>query len=120
MLNLNKGWKFHRGDVFGDEKLRAAGVRTTNAGVLNGPAGKNFGDADWRTIDIPHDYVNEGPFDPEADMMHGYRPRVNAWYRKTFTLDPSLEGKQLMLCFGGINTQCEIYFNGSLMERSFS
>lgn len=120
ILNLNKEWKFHRGDVFGDEKLRAAGVRTTNAGVLNGPAGKNFGDSDWRTIDVPHDYVNEGPFDPEADMMHGYRPRVNAWYRKTFTLDPSLEGKQLMLCFGGINTQCEIYFNGSLMERSFN
>lgn len=120
VLSLNKGWKFHRGDVAGDEALHGAGVRSTNAGILNGPAGKNYGDAAWRDVDVPHDYVNEGGFSPEEDMMHGYRPRPNAWYRKSFVLDESFSGKQLMLCFEGISVHCEIYFNGSLLERSFN
>ena len=119
-LSLNIDWKFHRGDVAGDEKAHVAGVRSTNAGILNGPAGKNYGDADWRSVNIPHDYVNEGEFSAEEDMMHGYRPRPNAWYRKSFTLDESFKDKQLMLCFEGISVHCEIYFNGSLLERSFN
>ncbi len=120
IISMNKGWKFHRGDAPGDEKLHIAGVRSTNAGILSGPAGKNYGDANWRDIDLPHDYVNEGPFGAEYDMMHGYRERPNAWYRKSFCLDESYKNKQLMLCFEGINVHCEIYFNGSLLERSFN
>ncbi|MBQ5810715.1 MAG: DUF4982 domain-containing protein, partial [Clostridia bacterium] len=119
-LSLNSDWKFHRGDVAGDENMHAAGVRSTNAGILNGPAGKNYGDAEWRTVNIPHDFVNEGGFSSDEDMMHGYRPRPNAWYRKSFVLDESFRDKQLMLCFEGINVHCEIYFNGSLIERSFN
>lgn len=120
IFSLNRGWKFHRGDIPGDEAVHNFGCRGTNAGIINGPAGKNYGDAMWRTVNVPHDYVNEGPFAEEYDMMHGYRERPNAWYRKSFTLDESFADKQLMLVFEGINIHCEVYFNGSLIERSFN
>src|SRR5690348_3417358 len=38
---------------------------STKAGAARGAAGKAFDDAGWRVVDLPHDFVVEGPFDPE-------------------------------------------------------
>ena len=35
-------------------------------------------DANWRQLDLPHDFVVEGNFSESADKSHGYELRVAA------------------------------------------
>ena len=121
VMNLDFEWRFHRGDVMlASENSHAASYSGCKAGAVVGPAGKTWDDSDWRSVDLPHDYYAESDFAPENLHSHGYRSRDNAWYRKSFLLDESLEGRELFICFEGTSVNAEFYFNGSLMERSFS
>src|ERR1035441_9587151 len=65
-LLLDFDWKFHLGNEWG------AAIRLDKAGTGSGPAGKTFNDTDWRTVNLPHDWAVELPFDPRADKSHGF------------------------------------------------
>ena len=69
-------------------------------------------DASWRTVHLPHDYVIEGAFTPKGDASHGSLIPTPAWYRKTFTLPASYQGKALWLNFDGVYRDSKIYLNG--------
>ncbi len=121
IINMDKDWRFNLGDINLEEaKSHSDSYISCKSGNTVGPGGKHWNDTDWRAVDLPHDYFSESDFSHENLISHGYRTRNNAWYRKSFTLDPSLEGKELILCFEGTAVNAEFYFNGSLMERSFS
>ncbi len=121
VMNLDYEWRFHRGDVAVQKmNSHADSYSSCKSGAVVGPAGKIWNDADWRTVDLPHDYYAESDFNENNLLSHGYRTRCNAWYRKSFLLDEELEGKELFICFEGTAVNAEFYFNGSLMERSFS
>ena len=121
VLSLDRGWRFHLGDIEGEKSnSHSDSYGSCKSGAASGAAGKNFDDSGWRQVDIPHDYYAESPFSEDALLSHGYRIRNNAWYRKSFLLDPDLEGRELFICFEGTSVNAEFYFNGSLMERSFS
>jgi beta-galactosidase len=66
-LLMDAGWRFHPGDSGFDENI-------INAGVNEGPAGIGFNDSKWRTVNLPHDWAVELPFDRNADGSHGYKP----------------------------------------------
>jgi hypothetical protein len=67
-LSLDAAWKFHLGDDW------PKALRLDKAGANAGPASENlFSDAAWRTVNLPHDWAIELPFDKSADMNHGYR-----------------------------------------------
>ena len=97
-LSLDLGWRFHRGDIVppmpttGDDTYDS-----TKAGAARGAAGMKFDDAAWRVVDLPHDFVVEGPFDPKTNVAQGYRPKGVAWYRRSLRLDPADRGKHLEL-----------------------
>ena len=121
VMNLDRSWRFHLGDI----DLTVANSHSTSyasckAGSVVGPGGRNWNERDWRRVDLPHDYFSESDFSADNLLSHGYRTRNNAWYRKSFLLDPSLEDKELAICFEGTAVNAEFYFNGSLMARSFS
>lgn len=121
VYNMDFDWKFHRGDVdfkagTGHDDIYAA----CKSGNVVGVGSKTYDDSGWRRVDLPHDYFAESSFAPENLHSHGYRERCNAWYRKGFKLDKSLKNKHLLLCFEGTAVNAEFYFNGSIMERSFS
>ena len=121
VFNMDKDWRFHLGDIEVDIKnTHNASYALSKAGAASGPAGKNWNDRDWRKIDLPHDYYSESDFAPENLHSHGYRTRNNAWYRKSFLLDESLKDKQLTICFEGTAVNATFYFNGSILDRSFS
>ncbi len=121
VMNLDYEWRFHRGDINMEAtNSHADSYSRCKAGAVTGPAGKIWNDADWRSVDLPHDYYAESDFNENNLLSHGYRTRCNAWYRKSFLLDESLEGRELFICFEGTAVNAEFYFNGSLMERSFS
>ena len=121
LIDLDRGWRFALGDIGAERRnSHADSYGTCKAGAVPGPGGKNWDDSDWRELDLPHDYFAESDFSPDNLLSHGYRTRNNAWYRKTFLLDPALAGRQLLVCFEGTAVNAEFYFNGSLMARSFS
>jgi beta-galactosidase len=111
-LLMDAGWKFYLGDLGFEENI-------INAGVNEGPAGSKFNDSQWRTVNLPHDWAVELPFDQAADGGHGYKPvgpgfpaNNIGWYRRSFTLSQADKGKRLWLEFGGVYRDCEVFLNG--------
>jgi hypothetical protein len=80
-LSLDKGWRFHLGDVpFPVITGHEASYANAKAGKAWGAAAPDYDDHDWRVLNLPHDWVVEGPLDPNANLSQGYRPRgISAW-----------------------------------------
>jgi beta-galactosidase len=74
-----------------------------------------FNEGGWRTVHLPHDYVVEGTFTPTADPSHGSLPTAPAWYRKSFTLPASAQGKSVWIDFDGVYRDSKVYLNGQLL-----
>jgi beta-galactosidase len=120
-LSLDTGWRFHLGDVpFPRVTGHENSYRNAKAGVAWGAAAPDFDDTTWRVVDLPHDWVVEGPFDERENEAQGYRPRGVAWYRRTLQLDPAERGRHLEIDLDGIATHATVWFNGQLVERSWS
>jgi beta-galactosidase len=112
-LLMDQGWKFHLGDEWG------LGERLDKAGMTPGPASPSFHDTTWRSLDLPHDWAVELPFDPNADPGHGYKPvgpgfhsNDIGWYRRTFTLPAADQGRRISLEFDGVFRDSRVFFNG--------
>jgi beta-galactosidase len=115
-LSLDAGWKFYLGNPWGEV------VSLAKAGENRGPAKSDFSDADWRTVNLPHDWAVELPFDRRADCNHGFKPvgpgfATNdiGWYRRTFELTPADSGKRIWLEFDGVFRNCDVLVNGWLV-----
>lgn len=104
--DFDSGWKFNRGDVSGAEVA-------------------SFDDSQWRVLDLPHDWSIEdlpavegkkqiGPFseDSPGKGATGHVVGGIGWYRKTFTLDKSDEGKKVQILFDGVYMNSEVWING--------
>ena len=108
VMNLDYEWRFHRGDIDMEAtNSHADSYSRCKSGAVVGPAGKIWNDADWRTVDLPHDYYAESDFNENNLLSHGYRTRCNAWYRKSFLLDESLADRELFICFEGTAVNAE-------------
>ena len=70
-------------------------------------------------LDLPHDWVVEGPFDENANLSQGYRPRGIAWYRRSFKLPRSDKGRDLEIQFDGVATHCTVWVNGIVAARNW-
>ncbi len=112
-LLLDFGWKFHLGNEWGFAQ------NLSKAGTGSGPASMSFSDASWRTVNLPHDWAVELPFDSTADGSHGFKPvgpgfpqTSAAWYRRTFDLPETDTGKRLWLEFDGVFRDCDVFVNG--------
>jgi len=115
-LLMDFGWKFHLGNEWG------AAISLAKAGTGSGPASQSFSDASWRTVNLPHDWAVELPFDQSADAGHGFKPvgpgfAANdiAWYRRTFELPPEDSGKRVWLEFDGVYRDAQVFVNGWLV-----
>jgi len=113
---FNFGWKFHAGDLAGAEQP------TTS-------------DADWRSVDLPHDFQIEQPWvtpgdderpdtsDPGANIRsrlspRGFKEMGIGWYRKTFTPDEAWRGRRVLLDFEGILYVGDAYINGHFIGKT--
>jgi beta-galactosidase len=112
-LLLDFGWKFRMGNEWG------SALNLTKAGYSGGPAAPGFSDASWRTVNLPHDWANELPFDPRASEWQGFKAigrgfsqNSEGWYRRTFVLSKSDAGKRLWVEFDGVFRNCAVFLNG--------
>lgn len=97
---LCDNWTFQLGDVKGAEKPQ-------------------FDDGAWRTLDVPHDWSIELPFDKslQGGSSVGYLPGGIGWYRKTFTVPESSQGKKIVIDFDGVYMDSQVWINGHLLGR---
>lgn len=102
-LNFDKDWHFLKGDADGAQA----------------PA---FDDKSWRTLDVPHDWAIEGPFEANAPTRGSgaFAPSGISWYRKSFTLPASAAGKTVAIELDGVMANSEVFINGkSLGKRPY-
>jgi beta-galactosidase len=120
-LSLDKGWLFHFGDIpFPDFRGQMQAYATSKAGSATGAASPKYDDKSWRKLNLPHDWAVETPFDSTESVAEGYRKRGIGWYRRSFKLSTTDRGKYLELQFDGIATNATIWFNGTVVYRSWS
>lgn len=71
-----------------------------------------FDDSKWRVLNLPHDFIVEGTFTPDADKAHGYLPFGKAWYRQTFSLPIEWQNQRVWIDFDGIQRNSTVFVNG--------
>lgn len=119
VLSFDQGWRFHQGDIpFPEIKGHGATYGNAKAGNAPGAAATVYDDTGWKVVDLPHDWAVEGPFDKNANVSQGYRPRGIGWYRKSFKIDPSDKGKHLELQIDGVSTHCTVWLNGTEVHHN--
>ncbi len=100
--------------------LQEPGRDASAEAAKSGPAATGYDDKDWRVVQLPHDFIVEGTFDPQADASHGFLPKGAGWYRKTFNLSRGDRGKTLWLEFDGVYRDSQVWLNGHLLGRHTS
>jgi beta-galactosidase len=96
-LNLDPGWRFLKADP---------GAAAAAPG---------YDDHAWETVSAPHTYNDTDTFRHmssrymagEGDQWSG-----RTWYRKRFTLPPSLRDRWVCVEFEGVRQVAEVYLNG--------
>jgi beta-galactosidase len=76
---------------------------------------REFDDSGWQAVQLPHDWSIAGPFGPEHASGTGYAPGGVGWYRKRFTLDPALQGRQIAVEFDGAYQNAQVWINGQFV-----
>jgi beta-galactosidase len=97
-LLFNDNWRFYQGDSEAADK-------------------PGFNDNDWRKVTLPHDWSIEGPFDNKWASSTAYLPAGIGWYRKTFSLQPGIKGKNIELYFDGVYKNSEVWINGHYLGK---
>ena len=90
---FNFGWRFCLGNPEGAESV-------------------DFDDSSWRTLDLPHDYQFEQPWEENENKGRGFKRMCEGWYRKTFTVPETLKGRRVLLDFEGVMYVADVYVNG--------
>ena len=93
--SFDAGWLFSRTDAKGADQ-------------------PGFADADWRKLDVPHDWSIEGPVEQNnpSSFRGGYVPTGIGLYRKHFTLAPEAAGKSIFIQFDGVMANSDVTING--------
>jgi len=117
-LSLDANWKFYLGNDWPNA------LRLDKAAASGGPASEKFNDTAWRSLDLPHDWAIELPFDKSSDGSHGYKPvgpgfskNSVGWYRRTFDLPAEDSGKRIWLTFDGVFRDATVWVNGWLVTH---
>ena len=124
-ISFDQNWQFAFGDASSPAKDFGCGTEYFNyftkaASIHNeGPYTPKFDSSDWKYVDLPHDWVVDLPYAPEASHSHGYKtvgykyPETSVgWYRKTFTVPAEDYGKHIWLQFDGIFRDSQVWVNG--------
>jgi len=95
-LNLNTGWRFHRGEAWGAEST-------------------DFEDSNWDPVILPHDWSIAGPVDAAAPAAGhgGYFPTGAGWYRLKLPAPKSWGGKCVEIEFEGAAMGARVWLNGA-------
>ena len=132
-INIDDNWKFHFGHAANPEKdfnYSIATIFSKSGGAARTAVDARFNDSTWRTLNLPHDWAVELPFEnsPNFDVeSHGYKPIGGlypetsiGWYRKHFTVSSADSGTRFQIQFDGIFRNANIWINGFYVGNNMS
>ncbi len=130
-LLMDFDWRFALGHAFDTNKdfHNGSGYFSyfTKTGYGDGAAAQHFDDRSWRKLDLPHDWCVELPFDIRGGHSHGYKaigrnfPENSVgWYRKSFFIPASDQGKRISLEFDGVHRNSIVWVNGFYLGTEHS
>jgi len=132
-VNFDDDWKFHLGhaaDPAKDFSYGVANILAKSGNAEETAIDPKFDDSQWRTLNLPHDWVVELPFQnsPSFDVMaHGYKPigglypeNSIGWYRKSFPMVKADSGQRFSIQFDGIFRNANIWINGFYLGNNQS
>ncbi|GGE45830.1 beta-galactosidase [Pedobacter psychrotolerans] len=81
--------------------------------------GKDFDDANWRNVDLPHDWSIESKISPKNTTGGdgGFFEAGIGWYRKRFTFPESFKDKLISINFEGVYMDAEVFINGHSLGK---
>ena len=129
-LLLDPNWRFALGHA--SDPTRDFGFGSGNdwekVGAFLAPSLPRFDASAWRTVDLPHDWAVELPFENAEELKdHGYKPIGRTypatsigWYRRVFQIPESDRGRRLTLDFDGVYRDAIVALNGHFLGRNLS
>ena len=95
VLSFDAHWRFLKSDATGAEA-------------------PEFDDSQWSTVNVPHDWSIEGPFDQGAPAggAGAYLPTGVGWYRRHFTLPDYGPQAREYIEFDGVMANSDVWING--------
>jgi beta-galactosidase len=105
VASFNRGWLFYLGNNTPDI-----------APPLSALDGK---DKDWRSVDLPHDWSIELPFDKNSLAGNGGGALNGGmgWYQKVFKLPANAKNGRVFIDFDGVYRNSEVSVNGHLLGK---
>ncbi len=131
--NFDFNWQFHKGDITIKKIVKAGGqggITDANVKVIASPdtvieykdinSYKIFHPADWKLLNLPHDWAVEGSFVFDNTMgnqpgVSGYLPTGIGFYRKEFEVPETDKGRKISIEFDGIFRNSTVWVNGHLL-----
>lgn len=131
--NFDFNWQFHKGDITIKKIVKAGGqggITDDNVKVITRPdtvvdykdinSYKIFHPADWKLLNLPHDWAVEGSFVFDNTMgnqpgVSGYLPTGIGFYRKEFEIPETDKGRKISIEFDGIFRNSTVWVNGHLL-----
>ena len=98
-------------------------VRVTNSfdndwlfyqGNAENAQSNEFADANWRKLNVPHDWSIEGAFDEKnpSGGAGAFLPSGISWYRKHFNVADKDKNKRFFIEFDGVMANSDVWING--------
>jgi len=125
-------WQFHKGDIAIKKSVKSGGqggITDVNVEVISKDtvidytvlnSFKVFYPADWKEVNLPHDWAVEGTFVNDNNLGsqpagNGYLPTGIGFYRKEFEIPETDKGKKISIEFDGIFRNSTVWVNGHLL-----
>ncbi len=147
-LLLDFDWRFHFGNADDPAKDFGFGAQNREAtfaksGAFPPVTRANFDDNAWQSVDLPHDWAVELPFEKGNPVLdrdgkpviparydlpdHGAKPIGRnypetsiGWYRRVFDIPSTDQGKRIALEFDGVFRHAMVMLNGHYIGEEFS
>jgi len=135
-LLFDFGWKFAFGNSADPQKDQGFGLGQNDFSKTGDfkVAKAGFDDSKWRTLDLPHDWAVELPFEHDQApngtgdsplQSHGFKPLGRrypetsiGWYRREFEIPASDAGRRISVEFDGSLRDSLIWVNGCFVGRN--
>ena len=133
-LLFDFGWKFTLGNGVDPSKDLGFGFGQGDFSKTGDFkfAKAGFDDSKWRSLDLPHDWAVELPFEHDDDgsgdsqlRSHGYKPLGRrypetsvGWYRRQFEIPQSDQGRRISVEFDGAFRDALVFVNGCFVGRN--
>ena len=130
--NFDFNWQFHKGDIAMKLVVRVGqgGITDINVPIISKKdtvidytkfkSSSSIFPADWKAVDLPHDWCVEGTFVHDNSLGSqpagsGYLPVGVGFYRKEFEIPETDKGRKISIEFDGIFRNSTVWVNGHLL-----